>query len=291
MLEADHVLAVRNELGEGPVWHAGEGALYWTDIPKNRLHRFDPGTLEHRVLETNQNVGAFAFRPSGEMVLAAEHGFALWQPGAGEPRPFGVVKSGTAPARFNDGAVDPRGRFWAGTLSRADDNGLYRLEPDGSVYEMDRGFGVPNGIGWSPDARTMYFTDSDAATIYAYDFELETGQIRNRRVWADSSDRPGVPDGLAVDIEGCIWSARWGGGCVERYSPEGRMLGTVTVAAAYPTSVAFGGASLSEIYITSALLEVPRRAARALNSVDGDLFCYSSGTRGLEQPFFGPPGR
>lgn len=286
MLKAEHVLGVRNELGEGPVWHAGEGALYWTDIEKSCLHRFYPATAAHETFDVGQKVGAFAFRASGGFVLAAERGFALWQPETERLEPFGWVRRGENPVGFNDGAVDASGRFWAGTLKEGHDNSLYRLDPDGSVWEMDAGFGVPNGIGWSPDNRTMYFTDSADSTIFAYTFEIETGRIGDRRVWAESSARPGVPDGLAVDTEGCVWSARWGGGCVERYSPAGRLIESITVAAAFPTSVAFGGTDLDELYITSALLEVPR-TERASRPHDGSLFRYRSGTRGRAEPLFG----
>ncbi len=288
MLEAEHILSVRNELGEGPVWHVGEGALYWTDIEKSCYHRFHPATAAHETVPVGQKVGALAFRESGGFVLAAERGFALWHPETKRLEPFGWVRQGENPVGFNDGAVDARGRFWAGTLQEGHDNSLYRLDPDGSVWEMDTGFGVPNGIGWSPDDRMMYFTDSADSTIFAYTFELETGRIGDRCIWAESSARPGVPDGLTVDAEGCVWSARWGAGRVERYSPAGRLLETVGVPAAFPTSVAFGGEDLSELYITSALLEVPH-AERASRPQDGGLFRYKSDARGRAEPLFGLP--
>lgn len=185
---------------------------------------------------------------------------------------------GANPGGFNDGAVDAQGRFWAGTLVGEANNSLYRLDPDGSVHLMDTGFGVPNGIGWSLDGQTMYFTDSSTSTIYAYAFEPEIGRISDRRALIDSSNRPGVPDGLTVDAEGHIWSARWGAGCVERYDPSGALVQTVRVPAMYPTSVAFGGPNLTDLYITSALFELPREE-RHNYPLDGDLFRYSSTTK------------
>jgi len=233
-----------------------------------------------------QRIGAFTFSASGEMVLAVEYGFARWKPREGRLEPFGVVRTGAAPARFNDGAVDPRGRFWAGTLREGEPNSLHRLDPDGSVWQMDTGFGVSNDIGWSSDHMTMYFTDSDAATIYAYAFDVETGRIGNRRMWAESAGRPGVPVGLTVNAEGCVWNARWGVGCVERYIPAGELVETVRVPAAFPTSVTFSGVDLRDLYITSALLEVPHEE-RARCPLDGDLFRFRSGTPGQPEPLFG----
>lgn len=287
MLEAEHVLSVRNELGEGPIWHAREQALYWTDIERSLYHRFHPATAAHETVPVGEKVGALAFRESGGFVLAAEHGFALWQPAAKRLEPFGKVTKGANPVGFNDGAVDARGRFWAGTLTGESDNSLYRLDPDGSVHRMDTGFGVPNGIGWSLDNRTMYFTDSSTSIIYAYTFEPETGHIGDRRALTDSSDRPGVPDGLTVDAEGYIWSARWGAGCVERLDSGGNLVQTVRVPATFPTSVAFGGADLRDLYITSALYEIPVEE-RHRHPLDGDLFRFRGEVRGqIEFAFTG----
>lgn len=285
MPDAEHVFRARNELGEGPIWHASEQALYWTDIERAHYHRFHPGTGAHEIVRVGQKVGALAFRKSGGLVLAAEHGFAIWEVSEGKSRPFGEVSRGEVPTRFNDGAVDARGRFWAGTLVGETGNSLYRLDANGTIRCMDTGFGIPNGIGWSLDNRVMYFTDSATSRIYAYAFELETGEIRDRRVLVDSSERPGVPDGLTVDAEDHLWSARWEAGCVERYDPEGKLVLTVNVPARYPTSVAFGGPELSDLYITSALLEVPP-AERVNHPVDGDLFRFKCGVKGREEYAF-----
>ena len=285
MPEAEHVLSVRNELGEGPIWHVGEQALYWTDIERGLYHCYHPATAAHETVLVGQKVGALAFRASGGFVLAAEHGFALWQPEAKRLEPFGKVKQGANPIGFNDGAVDAHGRYWAGTLTGESKNSLYRLDPDGSVHRMATGFGVPNGIGWSLDNQTMYFTDSLTSIIYAYTFEPETGCISNRRVLIDSSDKLGVPDGLTVDAQSYIWSARWGAGCVERFDPEGKLVQTVRVPATFPTSVAFGGADLRDLYITSALYEIPLEE-RYRYPLDGDLFRFRGEVRGRIEPAF-----
>jgi sugar lactone lactonase YvrE len=285
MLEAEHVLRVRNELGEGPIWHTSEQALYWIDIERSLYHRFHPATASHETVPVGQKVGTLAFRKSGGFVLAGEHGFALWHPEEKRLEPFGKQADGANPVGFNDGAVDAQGRFWAGTLVGEANNSLYRLDPDGSVHLMDTGFGIPNGIGWSLDDQTMYFTDSSTSTIYAYTFDPETGRIGKRRVLVDSSNRPGVPDGLTVDAEGYIWSARWGAGCVERYDPKGNLVQTVRVPATFPTSVAFGGENLHDLYITSALYEIPVEE-RHRYPFDGDLFRFRGEVRGRIKPAF-----
>ncbi len=190
-----------------------------------------------------------------------------------------------ANTRFNDGAVDRMGRFWAGTLGDSYNNNLYRLDPDLSVHLMEKGVDISNGIGWSPDNRLMYFTDSSPKKIYVYDYDLATGEIENRRVFVDSADQPGVPDGMTVDADGYIWSARWGGWRINRYDPDGVLVGSIELPVEFPTSVMFAGSDLDRLYITSARVSIPQ-AMRAKRPLDGNLFVYEPGVRGIEEPFF-----
>jgi sugar lactone lactonase YvrE len=192
---------------------------------------------------------------------------------------------------FNDGAVDRQGRFWAGTMCYPYDacgqpeGSLYRLDPDLSVHTMETGIGISNGIGWSPDNRLMYFTDSPLHMIYVYDFDASTGTIENRRPFVHTPDEKGFPDGLAVDSEGFIWSACWGGGKIKRYDPDGKVERTIRLPVQYPTSCAFGGESLDELYITSDSRAVSEEK-RAQQPFAGDLFRLQAGIKGLEQPKF-----
>ena len=218
-------------------------------------------------------------------MLAGSQGFALWDTQTRRLHALGHPEADKPACRFNDGAVDRRGRFWAGTLGDPFNNSLYRLDPDGSIQRMATGFDICNGIGWSPDNRVMYFTDSTPAIIYAFDYDIESGEIDNRRVFVDSSDRRGLPDGLTVDSEGFVWSARWDGACVERYDPDGRLERTLTLPATFPTSVAFGGDHLDVLYITSARTEIPAEK-RLLHPLDGDLFRVQLDIRGLPEPEF-----
>lgn len=186
-------------------------------------------------------------------------------------------------ARFNDGAVDRQGRFWAGTISEGFANSLYRLDPDGTVQKMETGIGISNGIGWSPDNKTMYFTDTPARVIYAYDFDLATGAIENRRTFVQVPEEEGFPDGLTVDSEGFIWSAHWDGWKITRYDPTGKVEREIQVLVQRPTSCTFGGAELNELYLTSASVGLSQAALKD-QPLAGDLFRLKVEVKGLEEP-------
>jgi sugar lactone lactonase YvrE len=285
MDEVERVLRIGNRLGEGPLWSVDEGALYWVDIEGNRLYRFRPadGTLES--FDTGLPVGGLGLRASGGLVVATKNGFAFWDPHTLSLTFIADPEADKPEARFNDGAVDRRGRFWAGTLAPGATSSLYRLDPDLTVHTMETGITASNGIGWSPDNRTMYFTDTRRKTIYAYDFDVATGHISNRRSFVFTPDEEGVPDGLAVDSEGFIWSARWGGWKVSCYDPSGKLEREVRLPVQYPTSCAFGGDRLDELYVTSARTRVSEEQIRE-QPFAGDLFRLGMGIRGLPEPKF-----
>jgi len=285
MDQVERVLKIGNRLGEGPLWSVDEGVLYWVDIEGNRLYRFLPadGTLES--FDTGLPVGALGLRASGGLVVATKNGFAFWDTHTLSLTFIANPEPDKPEARFNDGAVDRRGRFWAGTLAPGATSSLYRLDPDLTVHTMETGITASNGIGWSPDNRTMYFTDTRRKTIYAYDFDVATGHISNRRSFVFTPDEEGVPDGLAVDSEGFIWSARWGGWKVSCYDPSGKLEREVRLPVQYPTSCAFGGDRLDELYVTSARTRVSEEQIRE-QPFAGDLFRLKTGTRGLPEPKF-----
>jgi sugar lactone lactonase YvrE len=288
--DLEHLFAVQNKLGEGPVWHAEEQALYWVDIEKNCFYRFYPQTGNYESFDVGVMIGVLAIRAAGGLVMATQQGFAFWE--AQQPLRFIIDPEAHKPfTRFNDGAVDRQGRFWAGTMCYPDDasdqpeGSLYRLDPDLSLHTMETGVGVSNGIGWSPDNRLMYFTDSPLHMIYVYDFDATTGTIQNRRPFVHTPDEKGVPDGLAVDSEGFIWSASWGGWKITRYDPTGRVERTISLPVQYPTSCAFGGEHMDELYITSAWTALSE-AKRTQQPFAGDLFRLQVGITGLKQPKF-----
>jgi L-arabinonolactonase len=285
MNEIMHVFAAQDELGEGPLWNPLEQKLYWVDIEKGCYHHFHPATGAHEIIQVGKRIGVLAFRHKGGMVMATERGFAFWDTQAKRLQHIGDPEADKPQTRFNDGAVDRLGRFWAGTLGDSYQNSLYRLDADLTIHKMESGIDISNGIGWSPDNRVMYYTDSSPQKIYAYDFDLPTGTISNKRVFVDSSDRPGSPDGLTVDAEAFIWSARWGGWCLERYDPAGKLERTVKVPVECPTSVMFGGANLDVLYFTSASIEIPKDK-RSQFPLAGDLFCFQPGVKGLPEALF-----
>ena len=285
MADLQHIFGAQNHLGEGPLWDPIEQALYWVDVEAGQYHRLDPASGAHQVVTVGGMVGVLALREQGGMVLATDHGFAFWDPVTLNLTRIGDPEADKPQARFNDGSVDRAGRFWAGTLGDGCNNNLYRLDPDGTIHRMDTGICVSNGIAWSPDNRVMYYTDSDPCRIYAYDFDLTTGTIENRRVFIDSSGQSGVPDGLTVDSQGFLWSARWDGWRIERYDPQGKLERSIPMPVQRPTSVMLGGPGLDTLYITSARMEfTPEELTR--QPLAGDLFAVQVEVKGLPESRF-----
>jgi len=279
------ILPAGDELGEGPIWDVDAQRLYWVDIDGKRYHTYDPATGAHAVVVVGELLGALALTRSGRLLLATDSGLSFFDPTQRSLTPIGNPEADRPGNRFNDGAVDRAGRFWSGTLGETRDNHLYRLDPGGSIKRMDSGIAISNGIAWSCDDRVMYFVDSLPAVIYAYDFDLASGEIANRRVFVNHADRRGLPDGLIVDAEGFVWTALWDGYGLERYDPDGRLERTLALPVQYPTSLAFGGPDLTELYITSALCEIPH-AERAAAAPAGGLFRIRGAGRGLPEPRF-----
>ena len=290
MPEVEHVLEIRNVIGEGPVWHSQEGLLYWVNfIEQYQILRFSPQTRRLEVFETGIPVMALAIRKAGGFLAATAKGIAAWDTKHKTFEPFCDPLAGRAGHRFNDAATDLEGRFWVGTLNDANPKGpdgeLFCVRGDGSYELVDRNITVANGIGWSPDRKIMYFTDSFRYAIYAYDFAAESGTISNRRTFVQTSPEGGIPDGLAVDTEGCVWSAYCGGWRVVRYRPDGRVDREYRLPVANPTSCAFGGERLDELYITSANLGLSEKD-KAAHPLSGDLFCLKAGVAGMDEPRF-----
>jgi sugar lactone lactonase YvrE len=241
-------------LGEGPVWDAGDQALYWVDIPQSRVHRIAAdGSLSS--WDTGQPVGAVVPRASGGLVVAVRDGFLALDPASGKLTMLAEVEQDQPENRMNDGACDRAGRFFAGTM--ADDESpaagaLYRLDPDLSVTRLLAGVGISNGIGWSPDERLMYYIDSHAHRVDVFDYDPAAGSIGGRRPFAAVGQGDVVPDGLTVDADGGVWVAVWGGYAVLHHDPGGQVLEAVDLPAARVSSCVFGGPDLDRLYITTA---------------------------------------
>lgn len=282
MIDVEHVLAVNCELGEGPIWNVQKQKLYWVDILQNTIHTYHPESKAHHATYFEDHVCAMGFREKGGMVLATRKHFALWDD---DLQTIEELEFDLKDNRFNDGAVDRQGRFWAGTMHPSSPMGsLYRLSHDLTVEKMITDVTISNGIGWSPDNKTMYFTDSPLRTIYAYDFDPATGSISNKRVHIQTDDT-GVPDGLTVDSEGYIWSARYSGAKVVRYSPDGEFDREIKLPVEKVTSVALGGPNLTDLYITSAW-EGYTEVELQEHPMAGDLFRAAVDVPGLPEPYF-----
>jgi sugar lactone lactonase YvrE len=293
MSDVEHILASQNKLGEGPIWNKEEQALYWVDIHQQRAERFQPDTGQRNHFSFSQVVTALALRARGGFVTATSNGFAFWDGRSNNLETLADPEADKPHNRFNDGTVDPGGRFWAGTMydgpetKEPPEGRLYRLDPNGQVQTMETGLTICNGIGWSPDKKRMYFTDTLRCLIYTYDFDLETGRITNRRPFVDSTDQPGFPDGLTVDSQGFVWSARWGGWKVIRYDPAGVVDRELSLPVECPTSCTFGGQDLTDLYITSAWTALTE-SQRKEQPQAGDLFRLRLDVKGMaETPFAG----
>lgn len=265
-------------LAESPVWDERSGALYWVDVPAGTLHRRD--ARGHRdAWELGAELGCVVPCESGRMVAALRHGLCELDLGTGALR--AIAHSGDAVrTRYNDGACDPRGRLWVGSLScaGAPEAALYALRESGELEPVRRGAICSNGIGWSPDEETMYWVDSGRGAIFAFAFDADAGRAGEARTLV--SGGPGLPDGLAVDVDGCIWCARWGGWGVCRYAPSGALLRTIELPVAHVTSVAFGGPARDRLYITTAAADLDPRE-RAAQPLAGAIFAHEPGVAGV----------
>jgi sugar lactone lactonase YvrE len=290
MATVEHLLTTADVLGEGPIWHTGEQRLYWICVEGGTISRWSPTQADPTTFEqyaVGMKVGCIAFWAGGGLIVGAEKGIGV-MPAFGEPMQLLQDNSAYPPAgeRLNDGAADRQGRFWVGSMSQAPENKLYRMTQAGDVQVavMETGLTISNGIGWSPDKRSMYLSDSGVGCIYAYDFAPETGDISNRRVLFEAAAGEGVADGLTVDSEGAIWAAFWDGWKVARIAPDdGRIMQTVPMPVQRPTSVAFGGADLNELYVSSAKKDLSP-AELTQQPQAGHLFRVRVGVRGLPEP-------
>ncbi len=278
------VLDAKATLGEGAIWDARAGRLYWVDIEAGRLHVFDPGDGSDRVFELGQSVSTVVPRTRGGVMLALEHGFAALDLQTGQLTPAGGPAEPLGGLRFNDGKCDPAGRFWAGTISLDRQPGaacLYCLEPDGQVRTMLRGVTNSNGLAWGPDYRTMYYIDTPTCAVAAFDYERATGRIESPRTVIAIPPERGKPDGMTIDAEGMLWIALWGGGCVQRWDPHsGRLLATLAVPARRVSSCALGGPALDDLYVTTARIGMSP-AELAAEPHAGGLFRARPGVSGV----------
>ncbi len=290
-LDPIQILNTQNILGEGVLWDWRRSRLWWTDIPRRHLYRYDWNARTTEILATPERVGSFGLvKQSDSLIVAFESGIALYDPDRRAvdwiARPQEVMPG----IRFNDGRIDRAGRFWSGTMieggSHPDGAGLYSVSPGGELRRHLSGIAISNGLCVSPDGRFLYFADSPTRTIRVYEMIEPKGTLGPSRVFAQTPVGS-VPDGAAIDADGCMWSAHWGGGCVVRYTPDGHIDRTLKVPALQPTCVCFAGSDLDILCVTSAREGMTEEALRT-HPHAGDVFFYRTGAQGLREPEYQP---
>jgi sugar lactone lactonase YvrE len=271
-------------VGESPLWHQQQRRLYWVDIQGKKVHRFNPENGRNETFNLPDLVTCLAFRKKGGLLLTLRKQFAFFDPDSGKLEMLATVESDKPNNRFNDGRVDPQGRFWAGTMGDpAWDQpvgNLYRFDSDQTLTRMWTDVICSNGTAWSPDGRTMYYTESFRYAIFVYDFDSATGSLANRRIFAEVDRKVGAfPDGLCVDAEGHVWSNQVGIGRVVRYDPAGRIERQIQLPVPRAVGCTFGGDDLGTLFITSARETMtPQQLQNA--PLSGSVFAVKLGVRG-----------
>ena len=283
------VVDCQNTLGEGPAWSADEQKLYWLDIQKSELWRYDPETCETKVWKTPERAASFAFREKGGLLVAFESCLAFWDPETEETTKIKVMEPDRRTTRMNDGRCDRQGRFIVGGMDESGKSekisNVYRVDRDLSVHRIISGVACANSTCFSPDGRVMYFADTPTGEIWVYDYDTNTGDVSNKRVFASFSDQPGTPDGSTVDSEEFLWNAQWNGHRVVRYRPDGTVDRVIALPVVNPTCVAFGGKDLDVLYVTTARYLMTPEQIKS-EPLSGGLFAVMVDVKGLDEPKF-----
>jgi sugar lactone lactonase YvrE len=284
------VLPARAKLGECPVWSVDQGVLYWVDIDGCAVHAFDPGAGADRVWQLKVRPSAIArTNEPDRLLVAAENELGWLRLDTGELDPWVTLEGSREGVRLNDGRCDPAGRLWIGgmfvpTSAMRFEAFLHRVEPDGTFTTVRDQVGCANGSAFSPDGSVMYWADTLHEKVWAYDYDVATGEQRNERVFLDFAPLPGRPDGACVDETGCYWIACVGGAAVLRVTPTGEVDRTIELPVKRPTMPAFGGSGLETVFVTTIGEREP--------GVDGPgehggIYAFDPGVRGLPEPRFG----
>ena len=274
-------------VGEGPVWDVREQALYLVDIVGKVVHRYDPTSETTQTWNVGKVIGSMALRERGGAVVALRDGIYSLDFASGAVEPHALPKDLNPRVQFNDGKVDRRGRFIVGSgdsqLRDTQSIGsLYRLDGDASLTELDTKIAISNGPCWSPDNETLYFSDSLPYSIYAYDYDIATGNVANRRLFADTRELGGIPDGATVDTDGLLWMAICEGAKVVAFQPSGKIERVIDMPVRLTASVMFGGPDLDQLYVTTI---DPALLGRPTGEGDGETWVIERlGARGIAEP-------
>jgi L-arabinonolactonase len=288
-LTIERIGNTKDQIGEGPVWDCAESALYRIDAERGEIFRLQLSTGGARSwkVEPARHVGSFALRKNGGMVLATNHGLELFDLDSGQLTPIAYPEGRLPNTRFNDGKVDSRGRFVVGEINLKGETigRFYRLDADLKSARLGEGVACFNGPCFSPDDRTLYYSDTTVDTIFACDYDPQTGAVSNRRVFTKTTELGGSPDGCTVDAEGRVWSALVRSGQVGCFTPEGKLERVIKVPPKHVSSTMFGGENLDELYITS--IGSALGGMLQPNDADGGLYVIRGlGVKGKPEPRF-----
>jgi sugar lactone lactonase YvrE len=275
--------------GEGPSWDAQNGVLYWVDIPRATIYVYNPATRQNQGIDLSKDfssIGAVLPCKSGGLLFTPERKIAYFDFDQPTYQILAEVEEDLPGNRFNDGKCDPYGRFLTGTMQNAPDGtatgSLYSMDRDTKVRKLLDGLVISNGLGWSPDYRTFYLADSFSKDVWAFDYDLEHGNISRQRTAFTLQPGSGVADGLTTDTDGMVWLALWDGACVQRWDPRsGELLATYPFPAKRTSCPVFGGANMKDLYVTS--------AAVGLQDSDWQAYPHNGALMRLKTEFSGMP--
>jgi L-arabinonolactonase len=289
--QAEAVVKAGNALGERIIWSPAHGEVQWTDIHGKAFWTFNPRTGAAKSVALPERLACFAPLGGSRLLAGFASGLAGYDLAAGAREPIAAIEADQPTTRLNDGKLDRQGRLVFGTMDESPD-----AQPIGRVWSFDverprilfEGVRIANSIAFSPDGRLMYFADTPERVIWRYDYDIGSGDVSNRRLFVESAPGHGAPDGSAVDADGCLWNAEWGGGRVTRYRPDGRIDRRIQLPCSQITCCAFGGADLATLFITSARGGLDR-ARLAAEPEAGGLFAVDVGVKGLADAPFALP--
>jgi sugar lactone lactonase YvrE len=290
MIEVECVLDAKAELGEATYWDPDAGVLWWIDIYGPTIHRYDPKSGKEETWQAPEYLGTLSVRESGCLVVSMVSGFHFFDPKSGRFTAIVDPENDIADSRFNDGKTDRQGRFWSGSMFEAAGReswpagNLWRLDTDHTPHRLLGGIVSSNGLAWSPDSKTMYFTDSASPIVRAYDFDAATGEIENERVFFDVSSEGKLIDGSTVDADGCYWTTLPLVSKVCQYDPDGKLMRTILLPTDLPTCCEFGGPDLDVLYVTSAVLNRPAEHLKDQHFPGGLFAITGLGAKGLTLP-------
>lgn len=270
-----------DQVGESPLWEPSTGLLYWVDIWGKRVSALGPDGAAH-TWDMPSEAGFIVRNGGPQFMVGLRHGVFEWRPGQ-QPVALAVPDDELETNRFNDGKLDRQGRLWAGTMStlqRHPCGSLYQMATRGVLTRVEGGIVVPNTLAWNATGDVMYFSDSWAGAIHAYAYDPEQGRRSGGKVLVEADPRNGDPDGACVDVDGCLWVARFKRGAVFRYTPAGKLDRVIELPVQQVTSCAFGGADMKTLYITTATARMTPEQLQA-QPLAGSLFSIDPGAQGL----------